>query len=694
MKRLYKGIVNHPKLILTVFILAAVCGLFLQSLVGVNYDMKDYLPKDSHSTVSLEIMQEEFKGGIPNARVMVKNVTVPKALEYKEKLLSCEGVTDVMWLDDAADICMPLSSIDEETVNLYYKDNTALFTVTVEENKEIEAVDSIRAVIGNENAMTGEAVSTAIGTTSTVLEIAKIAIFAVLFIFVVLFATTTSWLEPIVVMLGIGIAVAINSGSNIIFGEISFVTNAAGSILQIAVSLDYSVFLLHRFEESLSENKNQKDAMIDALTKSTTSILSSGLTTFIGFIALVFMRFGIGPDLGLTLAKGIAISLVVVFVFMPVLILTLHKPLQKLRHRPFMPDFHNFGKAVYRVMIPMVCIFLVMIVPGYLASNSNSFYYGAAHIFGEGTQYGEDTKMIENVFGKNDTYVLMVPRGSTATEKELSDALHKIPEVTGIISYVDTVGTEVPMNYLDEDTLSQLVSDNYSRMVISVETDYEGEATFNLVERIRSTANSFYPSTYYLAGEGVSSYDLMDTITEDTLKVNLIAIGAVFIVLLLTMKSVTLPVILVLAIETAIWVNLSVPYFTDSVVFYLAYLIISSIQLGATVDYAILFTDRYMEYRKTMNKKEAVIQTVSTVTVSVLTSGIVLTVVGFLLGYISSHGILSQLGMYLGRGAVLSLISVLFVLPGLLYLTDGIIRHTTLNTNMLKKQKLQGVTKQ
>lgn len=302
--------------------------------------------------------------------------------------------------------------------------------------------------------------------------------------------------------------------------------------------------------------------------------------------------------------------------------------------------------------------------------------------------------MIENVFGKNDTYVLMVPRGSTATEKELSDALHKIPEVTGIISYVDTVGTEVPMNYLDEDTLSQLVSDNYSRMVISVETDYEGEATFNLVERIRSTANSFYPSTYYLAGEGVSSYDLMDTITEDTLKVNLIAIGAVFIVLLLTMKSVTLPVILVLAIETAIWVNLSVPYFTDSVVFYLAYLIISSIQLGATVDYAILFTDRYMEYRKTMNKKEAVIQTVSTVTVSVLTSGIVLTVVGFLLGYISSHGILSQLGMYLGRGAVLSLISVLFVLPGLLYLTDGIIRHTTLNTNMLKKQKLQGVTKQ
>ena len=624
---------------------------------------------------------------------MVKNVSIPEALEYKEKLLACEGVTEVLWLDDVADIYQPLTSLDEDTVNLYYKDKAALFTVTVDENKRIEAVDAIRIAVGNENAISGNAVSTAIATTSTISEITKIAIFAVLFIFLVLFITTPSWLEPIVVMLGIGIAVAINSGSNIIFGEISFVTNAAGSILQIAVSLDYSVFLMHRFEESLSEYENPKDAMVDALKKSTTSILSSGLTTVIGFVALVFMRFGIGPDLGLALAKGIVISLLVVFVFMPVLILTLHKPLQKLRHRPFLPDFHNFGKVVYRMMIPMVCVFLIMIAPCYLASNNNSFYYGSAHIFGEETQYGKDTKAIEDVFGKSDTYVLMVPRGSTATEKDLSDTLHEIPEVTGIISYVDIVGAEIPMEYLDENTLSQLISDNYSRMVISVETDYEGEATFDLVEQIHNTADKFYPSTYYLAGEGVSSYDLMDTITEDTLKVNLIAIGAVFIVLLLTMKSITLPIILVLTIETAIWINLSVPYFTGSVVFYLAYLIISSIQLGATVDYAILFTDRYMEYRQTMHKKQALIQTIQVVTVSILTSGIVLTVVGFLLGYITTHGILSQLGLYLGRGAVLSLITVLFVLPGLLYLTDKIIGHTTLHANILKKENSQEVTK-
>ena len=246
---------------------------------------------------------------------------------------------------------------------------------------------------------------------------------------------------------------------------------------------------------------------------------------------------------------------------------------------------------------------------------------------------------------------------------------------------MDTVGAEIPMEYLDSETLSQLVSENYSRFVITVDADYEGAATFELVENIRDILNAYYPGSYYLAGSGVSTYDLMDTITSDTIKVNLIAIGAIFVVLLLTMKSVSLPVILVLAIETAVWINLAIPYFTGFTVFYISYLIISSIQLGATVDYAILFTERYTEFRGSLPKKQAVIETVAAVTPSVMTSGIVLAVVGFLLGYISSHGILSQLGRFLGIGSLLSLSVVLFVLPGLLYLLDGAVQHTTLHLN-------------
>lgn len=677
MQKFYSRVVSNPKKILVFFVAMAVVGAILQSFVKVNYDMKDYLPEDSKSTVSLERMNAEFDGGIPNARVMVRNVTVPEALEYKEKLKACEGVSEVMWLDDAVNIYQPFEMSDSEVVENYYKDDVALFTVTIEEEKRIEAVDAIRNVIGDENAMTGDAVSTAIATTSTVREIRVIVIFAIIIVLFVLVLTTSSWVEPLIVLGGLGIAVVINSGSNLIFGEISFVTNAAGSILQLAVSLDYSIFLLHRFEECLLKNPNKKEAMVDALCKSTSSILSSGLTTVIGFLALLFMRFRIGPDLGMALAKGVAISLVTVFIFMPVLILKTYPLIAKTHHRRLLPEFKRLGKFVRFIMIPMVCAFAIIMIPSFLASNQNSFYYGSAHIFGKDTKLGKDTAAIEEIFGKNDTYAILVPKGNPVAERELTDDLNELPEVKSIISYVNTVGAEIPEEYLDEETLSQLVSEHYDRMVVSVETDYEGEETFRLVKEIRDILEEYYPEESYLAGEGISTYDLMDTITADTVKVNMIAIGAVFLVLLLSMKSITLPVILVLTIETAIWVNMVIPYFWGSTIFYIAYLIISSIQLGATVDYAILLTDRYMEFRQRMPKREAVTKVIPAVIISLLTSGTTLATVGFLLAKFSSHGILSQLGRYLGRGSLLSLASVIFVLPGLLYIFDGLIQKTT-----------------
>ena len=324
-------------------------------------------------------------------------------------------------------------------------------------------------------------------------------------------------------------------------------------------------------------------------------------------------------------------------------------------------------------MIPLVVLFAMLIVPSYLASNSNDFYYGSSHIFGENTQLGKDTAEIKAVFGKKDTYVLIVAKDSTCTEKKLSDALKAYPQVTEILSYVDNVGETVPEQYLDEYTRAKLNSDNYTRLVLSVDCDYEGNETFSLIQNIRNTAEKYYPGNYYLAGEGVSTDDLKNTVTSDMVKVNLLAIAAVFVVLLITMKSVTIPVILVLSIETAIWINLSIPYFSGQSIFYIAYLIISSVQLGATVDYAILTTERYKEHRQTYAKKEAIIQTLSSVTVSILTSGSVLTVVGFLLGMLSTHGLLSQLGYFIGKGTLCSLTIVLFVLPGLLYLFDKLI---------------------
>ena len=685
MQHFYRATTRHPKTMVALFVLLAAFCALCQPLIAVNYDMNDYLPPETASTVALDAMDAEYDGGVPNARVMARNVTIPEAMAYKQALEKIDGVTSVVWLDDAASVEQPLETLDQDTVSGYYQDGAALFSVTIAEDKRIEAVDAIRKLIGDDNAMSGSAVSTAVATTSTVSQIRIISVAAVSFVLLVLILTTTSWLEPLVVLGSLGVAILINSGSNLIFGEISFVSNAAGSILQLAVSLDYSIFLLHRFEECRRETPDPREAMVEALCKSTLSILSSGLTTVIGFLALCLMQFQIGPDMGLVLGKGVAVSLVTVFLFSPSLILLCRKLLEKTRHRSFMPSFHRLGRCVTRLMIPVMTVLLLLSVPAYLGSGQNRYYYGSSHIFGANTQLGADIEAIEDVFGKSDTYVLMVPRGNAAREKELSVALKELPQVSSILSYVDNAGSVIPTEYVEKDTLSKLVSDHYSRLVLSVKVELEGDEAFGLVGQVREIAESYYPGEWLLAGEGVSTCDMKETVTADMTKVNLIAIAAVFVVLLLSFKSVSLPVILVLAIEAGIWINTAIPYFTGQSIFYISYLIISSIQLGATVDYAILFTDRYMEFRRSMPKKEAVVQTVSSVTLSILTSGLTLTAVGFLMGYISTHGLLSQLGFFLGRGALLSMGIVLFALPGMLYLLDGLIERTTKGAAFLKK---------
>ena len=693
MRKLYESIVNHKKTVIVAFVMAMIVSAVCSTMVNVNYDINDYLPDGTASTVALDTMNEEYDMSIPNARVMVSNLTVAQALEMKQKLSEIEGVEDVTWLDDVVDTDIPLETADKDTVENYYKDNKALFTVTINEHTRIETVNAIRDLIGDDNSMAGAAINTAIAAQATNKEVKNIIFLVIPICLAVLFLTSSSWIEPILLLGSIGVAILLNKGSNLMFGTISFVTNAAGGVLQLAVSMDYSIFLLHRFQEMREEGQAPKEARINALCKSTGSILSSGLTTVIGFAALILMRFKIGPDMGLAMAKAIFLSLITVFVLFPVVLLYCYPLIDKTKHKSFLPDFGKFGQFVTKLMVPAVLVFVLFIIPCNLGQKENFFSYGSSQIFSTDTQIGRDTKIIEDTFGKSNNLVLMVPKGDLEKETELSKKLHDMPEVTSILSYVDNAGAEVPMDYVDNETLSKLISDNYSRLVLTVDADFEGEKTFNLIEEIRSLAKSYYGDKYLLAGESASTYDLMDTITKDNDRVNLIAIGAVFVVLLLSMKSITIPVILVLAIETAIWINLSVPYFANDFVFYIAYLIISSVQLGATVDYAILLTSRYMEVRETASKKKTIVETLRSTTVSIMTSASILTIAGLLLWKISTHGILSQLGHLLARGTALSTLIVLFVIPGMLYIFDGLIQKTTVGVKFFNKKEKESYEK-
>ena len=689
MDRYTSFILKHRKMIITVFVVLAVICAGLSTLVGVNYNFADYLPDDAPSTKALNIMEEEYSQPIPNMRVVIYDVTIPEALDYKEKIENAEGVKEVTWLDDSIDIYQPLELADQDTTDTWYKNSDALFSVTVSSNEDEKAaaVEAIREIIGDNNAMSGTAVTDVLSPVHTSQEIQKIILIALPIIFVILLLTTTSWFEPVLFMVTIGVAIMLNRGTNLMFGEISFVTNAAGSVLQLAVSMDYSIFLLHRFAENRQDGKPVQEAMIAAVKQSMGSVLSSGLTTVTGFAALILMRFKIGPDMGYVMAKAIVFSLICVLCFLPALAISTYKLIDKTWHRPFYPAFSKFAKGVLKVRIPALTIAVLIAIPCFIAQGRNDFIYGSSRVYStEETQMGRDLLAVEDEYGASNPLVIMVPKGDISKEAQLNDALKSDSDVISIISYVNTVGASIPENFVPEEALSQLYSEHYSRFVVTLDTEEIEDGWADKIDRVREICEEYYGDEVLIAGDLASTEDLKDTITVDNTRVNILAILFVFVILVVNFKSITLPIILTLVIELSIWINLSVPYFQSTTLHYIGYLIISSVQLGATIDYAILLTGRYLEERKTKTRREAAAESIRACVLSLFTSAIILTIAGFVLGAVSTNLVLSQLGTLVGRGAVISFILVLFALPALLMIFDRVIEKTTAKTQFYHKK--------
>ena len=688
MERYTQFLLKHKKLIIGVFVLAAILCAVLSGLVGVNYNFADYLTDDAASTRALEVMDEEYSQSVPNMRVLVYEVSIPQALAYKEKIADVDGVEEVNWLDDAVDIYEPLELAEQKTVEDWYKDGNALFSVTVDEKKQDSVIPAVREIIGEENCMSGTAVTSVLAPVNTSVEVQQIMFLAVPIIFLILILTTNSWFEPVLFMITIGVAILINRGTNLMFGTVSFVTNAAGSVLQLAVSMDYSIFLLHRFSENREEGLPVEKAMIEAVKQSVGSILSSGLTTVTGFLALVLMRFKIGPDMGWVMSKAIVLSLVSVLCFLPALAISTYRLIDKTQHRTFVPKFDKFAALVMKLRIPALVLVILILPVSFLGQMKNDFFYGGSHVYStQATQMGRDMEAIDKMFGSSNPVVLMVPKGDMEKEIAMNEELKKLDCVTSVVSYVNSVGNAIPSSFLPSETVSRLYSAHYSRFVITMEAEEKDPDWYEKVNDIRNIGEKYYGDKIQYAGDLVSTEDLKTTITQDNTKVNFLAIAFVFCILLVNFKSLSLPVILTLVIESSIWINLGIPYFRGQTLFYIGYLIISTVQLGATIDYAILFSDRYMDFRKTFPKKEAAFMTLRTCTISILTSAAVLTLAGVILGKVSTNGVLSQLGILIGRGAALSFVLVIFVLPTLLILFDGVIRRTTLHCDFFGKEK-------
>lgn len=673
MKWIFCKMVKHKKIVVTFYIIAAIFSIIMVKFVKVNSDLTDYLPKDSDSTIALHIMDEEFDSEIPNATLMVKDIELNDAAKLEDKLKDIDGVNDVSWATDDNTFDLPLEMLPPSTLEKYYKDNNALYTLTLDEDKRIDLIDEIREVSGKEIAVSGGFVNSKVSQATSGSEILKTVAIVILLAILLLMATLDSWLEPILLMLCLGVGVVLNSGTNIILGTVSSVTNTAASVLQMGVSIDYFIFLLHRYKEYKERGYKPEDAMIQAMLSSGSSIVSSSLTTIIGFLALVFMRYRIGLDMGIVLSKGVGISLICAFTFLPCLILTFDKLTSKTRHKILIEGAGAIPNIVLKLRIPAFIFFVVVLFPALNMQAKNQYYYGDSHSYKDSHYVAQERKEIADVFGESNTMVLLVPKGNIAKENMLADELSEIPELKSVTSYSETLGVSIPMDMVPDSLKEKLVSDEYSRSVLSFSLDVESEKTFNMIDKIKQITEKYYGNDFHLVGSSVSTYDLKKVISADNTKVNSIAVGAIFIILLISFKSVLIPCILTLLIEGSIWISMAIPYVTGNHLFYIGYLIVSSILLGSTVDYAILVMSRYLEHRVVKGLKESIHDSIASSTISIFTSGSILTIAGVLLNHFCTSQLTAQLGILLARGTVIAILVVLFVLPAMITVFDKVI---------------------
>jgi uncharacterized protein len=680
MRSIAEIVIKHKKAVVIAFVLFTLISTVAQFFVSVNYNMVDYLPEDAQSTRAMEIMEKEFTAEVPDTRVMVRDISLQEALRVKEELSAIDGVGDVIWLDDVVDLKTPLEMADKETVENYYKDGNALFSISVRSGDEVPITDAIYDLIGEDGAIAGEAINTASSQKMAGTESMYAAVLLVPIIIFILVISTTSWVEPLFFLTAIGVSVLINLGTNIFIGEVSFVTQSVAPILQLAVSLDYAVFLLHSFSDYRKQTNNPEEAMGLAMKKSFPAITASAATTFFGFIALTFMKFEIGSDLGINLVKGIVLSFISVMVFLPALTLLFYRWMDKTQHRSFVPSFTGIGNFVLKFKIPSLLLVLAILVPSFLAQSNTAFTYGLGEQ-PETTRAGSDFIEIKEAFGETTPIVLLVPKGDTAKEAELVQELEDLDYVTNVIAYVNMVGSVIPPEYLEESITKEFYSENYSRIIINTNQGTEGDIPFSIVQKVNGAAEKYYGDRALSLGESVTLYDIKNVVNKDNLVVNVLTVVTIAIVLLATFKSISIPLVLLITIQSAVWINLSIPYFTSSSLVFVGYLIISTVQLAATVDYAILLTEAYQHNRQEMSAKKAIVKTLDEKTFSISISAAILSSVGFILWLTSSNPIVGSIGLLLGRGALLAFVMVVFLLPAMLLVFDKFIEKTTYKAN-------------
>lgn len=689
MQKFGRGVVKLRVPILIVSILLLIPSIFGFVSTRINYDILSYLPSDIETMKGQDIMLDEFgKGGF--SLVMLDGMEDKDVEKVKEKIEKVDHVCDVLWYDTLADVSLPKEVLPDDIYDFFNTDNSTMMAVFFDEatsaDGSLEAVKEIRSIAGEQCFVSGMSSVVEDIKDLTMQEAPMYVVIAVILTSIILALTMDSFLIPVFFMLSVGMAIIYNMGTNFIQGEISFITEALAAVLQLAVTIDYSIFLWHSYKEEKEKNPgDNKEAMAVAIGKTITSVVSSSITTVAGFLALCFMSYELGMDMGIVMAKGVVIGVICCITVLPSMILIFDKALEKTMHKDLVPSLEKPAKFIIKHHAAFIVLFIVVLIPAIYGQINTNVYYNLTDTLPKDLNSVIANTKLDEEYHMATTHMLLVD--ADMKPKEVNSMLKEMGDVDGVsfsMSLDTLIGPSIPREMVPESVTKILKSDKWQLMLIGSEykvASDEGNAQIDELSKILKS----YDKNGMLIGEAAATKDLIDITDHDFKVVNIVSIAAIFIIILIALRSVSLPIILVAVIEFAITVNMGVPCFTNTTIPFIASVVIGTIQLGATVDYAILMTTRYKTERNSgKDKKEAVTIALSTSMKSIMVSALGFFASTFGVGVYSSVDMISQLCTLMSRGAIISMITVICILPSMLMLFDKLIINTTMG--MKKKE--------
>ena len=686
-----------------VLILIAAAALMIPSVLGmlgtrINYDMLNYLPDTMDTVVGQDALKDGFGKGAFSF-IIVEDMPLKDTAALKKKLETVDHVESVLWYDSLADLSMPMEMLPDRLYDAFNNGNATMMAVffdsATSEDVTMDAIREIRAIAGKQCFVSGmSALVTDLKDLCEQEEPIYVAL-AVACACAAMMLLLDGWLVPFVFLASIGICILFNLGSNFFFGEISYITKALSAVLQLAVTMDYSIFLWHSYNEQLEHTDDHKEAMATAIHETFASVIGSSVTTVAGFIALCFMTFTLGRDLGIVMAKGVLLGVIGCVTILPSMILLLDKPLQKTRHRSLIPDMSGFSQWVCKRFPVFLVILVLLVAPAFYGydKTNDEVYYDMGQCLPEDIDYVIANSKLAEDFDIASTHMLLVDAGlPTRDVRNMIQEMEQVDGVKYVLSLESVVGPLVPEEILPDSVRSMLEDDQWKLMLINSEYKVASDAVSDQLDSLNAILKK-YDETGMLIGEAPCMKDMIDTTGHDFQVVNAVSIVAIFIIIALVEKSFSLPFVLIAVIELAVFINLGLPHYTGQSLPFIAPICISTIQLGATVDYAILMTTRYKSERLGgVERKAAVYNALRASAPSVIVSGMGLFAATFGVAVYSNIDIVGSMCMLMARGAIISVVLVLLMLPALLILCDGLICKTTIGMTHLSGHKKQEVT--